>query len=505
MNRKALAILVILTVLLLAVLFVYYDHKLIDNIVQTAQDQQTPLTSDSGGGTAVAGGTAAANDTAATESSAISQTGTGTNTAGQPQEPEPLLNNEAVGVRYDSPEYDLKLNLCESQDKKTFIRMQYYLDGSGRINELDEESLPELAGLFEKRAGNADSEGGYKISQAMLNPIYGQLYILINDVPPGEYMQSSFYMIDLRDLSIKKLFYYPGRYGEMQFNKDFSLLAYSFGDPPLLSVHQEDNLVEVFDCKNAEYVVKGNLFMTKQHIIGTNSSNEVLYDFWFEGWDSLKVLKLKMGLRPLKAPDTEPVFKEVLYDISRNLLLDMNGGELKPEVPDNSAASSISTEESGDGSGGNTEKGNKAGSSASAGQTGSDAAIKATDSEPLKELKNFYIYLNSNDTYKKAMDMLGDGFTLRLGMLEQFGVTEINKNDISSEYNDDNINLYSELLKSANFDTIAKESTKGSLSTITYYQVMNIGEGSHSRQYLSAQLRLADGKWKITSIEDGVK
>ena len=103
------------------------------------------------------------------------------------------------------------------------------------------------------------------------------------------------------------------------------------------------------------------------------------------------------------------------------------------------------------------------------------------------------------------MDMLDDGFILRLGMLEQFGVTEINKDDISSEYNDDNINLYSELLKAANFDTIAGENTKGSQSTITYYQILNVGEGSHDRQYLSAQLRLADGKWKITLIEDGVK
>lgn len=503
MNRKALAILVILTVLLLAALFIYYDHKLVDNFVQTAQDQQTPEASDTGVegtavvGTAIVNGDTTGDDDAAIgESTAVSQSDGGTNTAGQPQATEALLNDEAVDVRYNTPGYNLKLNLCESTDKKTFIRMKFYMDGSERINELDEDSLPELAGLFDKRADNPGMEGGYKISQALLNPVFGQLYILINDVPPGEYMQSSFYMIDLKDLSVKKLFYYPGKYGEMEFNKDFSLLAYSFGDPPVLSVHQEDNLVEVFDCKNAEYMVKGNLYMPEQHIIGTNSSREVLYDFWFEGWNSQKVLKLKMGSRPLSAPDTEPVLTEVLYDISRNILLNMNGGELKPKVPDNSAASSISTEESGNSADNEPEKGSK---------SGSEAAVKPTDSEPLKVLKNFYINLNSADTYTKAMDMLDDGFVLRLGMLEQFGVTVINKEDISSEYNEDNINLYSELLKAANFDTIAKENTKGSLSTITYYQVMSLGEDSHERQYLSAQLRLADGKWKITSIEDGVK
>ncbi len=538
MNRKALAVIVILTVLLLAALFVYYDHKLVDNFVQTAEEQQTPEASNTGvDGTAI-GGTAvadAAGADAAGENSTVSQAGDGANTAGQPPAPEPVLNAEKVDVRYNSPEYDLKLDLSESPDKKTFIRMKYYLDGSERINELAEDSLPELAGLFEKRKENAGTEGGYKISQALLNPVFGQLYILINDVPPGEYMQSSFYMIDLKDLSVKKLFYYPGKYGEMEFNKDFSLLAYSFGDPPVLSVHQEDNLVEVFDCKNTEYAVKGNLFLPEQHIIGTNSSKDVLYDFWFEGWNTQKVLKLKMGMRPLNAPDTEPVLKEVLYDISRNLLLDMNGGELKHEVPDNSAASSISTEESDEGSDNEPEKSSMTGNGTNAGQTGSktttdrtdgkttagsqtgdgttgnpgkvgsDSAVKPTDSEPLKVLKNFYINLNSADTYTKAMDMLDDGFVLKLGMLEQFGVTAINKKDISSEYNEDNINLYSELLKAANFDTIAKENTKGSLSTIAYYQVMSLGEASHERQYLSAQLRLADGKWKITLIEDGVK
>lgn len=539
MNRKATAILVILTVLLLAALFIYYDHKLVDDFVQTSQVQQTPEASDTGiegtaavGTAGVNGGTPGADGDVIEGTTAASQAG-GADTTGRPQEPEPLLNDEAVDVRYNSPEYDLKLELCESPDKKTFIRMKYYMDGSERINELDEDSLPELAGLFEKRAENPGADGGYNISQALLNPVFGQLYILVNDVPPGEYMQSSFYMIDLKDLSVKKLFYYPGKYGKMEFNKDFRLLAYSFGDPPVLSVHQEDNLVEVFDCKNAEYVVKGNLYMPQQHIIGTNSSKEALYDFWFEGWNSQKVLKLKMGSRPLSAPDTEPVLTKVLYDISRNLLLDVNGGELKIKAPDNSAASSISTEEPDEGSGDDkagggktdggksynaattgskTAAGSKAGSGTSgdpgkagSNPAGSDAAVKSADSEPLKVLKNFYINLNSEDTYKKAMEMLDDGFVLRLGMLEQFGVTVINKEDISSEYNEDNINLYSELLKAANFDTIAKENTKGSLSTITYYQVMSLGEDSHERQYLSARLRLADGKWKITSIEDGVK
>jgi hypothetical protein len=103
------------------------------------------------------------------------------------------------------------------------------------------------------------------------------------------------------------------------------------------------------------------------------------------------------------------------------------------------------------------------------------------------------------------MELLDDGFILKLGMLEQFGVTLINKDDISSEYNDDNINLYSELLKAANFDTIAKENIKGDSSTITYYQVMNLGEDSHEKQYLSAQLKLNEDKWKIKLIEDGVK
>lgn len=511
MNRKKLALLVILVVLLLAALFAYYDHKLIDNTVQTSEDGQTAGAGSTDGdvATVIDGGTV--------------PTQAGTSPAGivpemsdQASGSETLLNNEAVGVGYNSPEYDLKLSLCEDRDKKTFIRIEYYKNGSSAISEIDEGSLPELAGLFEKRAAEPGSEGGYRISQALLNPVYGQLYILINDVPPGEYMQSAFYMIDLSDMSVRKLFYYPGRYGEMKFNKDFTLLAYSFGDPPLLSVYQEDNLVEVYDCKNAEYIVRGNLYVPEHHIIGSNSSDAVLYDFWFEGWNSAKVLKLKMDSRPLSALENEPVTREVLYDVSKNLLLDLNGNKLKPEIPDNSAASSVSFEAGGEDTG-HGETGGKAGNdTGSAGNktnsgspgnpdpAGSDSAVKPTDSAPLKTLKNFYIYLNSESTYKKAMDLLDDGFMLRLGMLEQFGVTTINKADISSEYNEDNINLYSELLKAANFDTMAKENTEGSQSTISYYQVMKLGENTQ-RQFLSARLVLTGGKWKITSIEDGVK
>lgn len=502
MNRTKQALLVILTVLLLAALFVYYDHKLIGNIVQTAEDQQTAGYKNSG-----TGDTSSVNGNTAGTQAEISPADIASDMSGQPDGSEPLLNNEAVDVVYNSPEYDLKLSLCESRDKRTYIRMEYCLKGLKTINELDEGSLPELAGLFEKRAENPGSKGGYRISQALLNPVFGQLYILINDVPPGEYMQSSFYLIDLGDMSVKKLFYYPGRYGEMKFNNDFTLLAYSFGDPPLLSVHQQDNLVEAYDCKNAEYVVKGNMFLPSHHTIGTNSREDILYDFWFEGWESARVLRLKMGSRPLNDPDTEPVMIEVLYDISKNILLDLNGNELKQEVPGDSQASSISIEATDDASKSGTKTVGKGGSGTSGDtdQTGSDSLVKPTDSEPVKVLKNFYIYLNSKDTYKKAMDMLDEKFVLRLGMLGQFGVTEINKTDISSEYNDDNINLYSELLKAANFDTIAKENTKDGFSTITYYQIMSLGEDSHQRQFLSAHLEKTDGKWKITLIEDGVK
>ncbi|HEX2947220.1 MAG TPA: hypothetical protein VHT96_14850 [Clostridia bacterium] len=524
MNKKILAVIIIITVLLLAALFVYYDHKLIDNMVQTGQEQQTaeglgPEGEVDSGGTGDTGNsnnTDGASDTGETGETtpATSPAGIGADASGRLTGPEALLSEEAVDVRYDTPEYDLKLSLCENQDKKTFIRMEYNLNGTRRSNELDEGSLPELAGLFGKRAETPGWEGGYGISQALLNPIFGQLYILINDVPPGEYMQSSFYLIDLADLSVKKLFYYPGRYGRMEFNGNFNLLAYSFGDPPVLSVHQEDNLIEVFDCKNVEYLVKGNLYMPDRRNIGKNSSNSVLYDYWFEGWNSPNVLKLKMGRRPLSAPDTKPVISGVLYDISKNLLLDSNGSELKPEAAvENTAESSVSTDTVGESSVSTSVSGvmgeNSASTSISEDTGGamgevSDSAIKPTDSEPLKTLKSFYSYLNSEKTYNNAMELLDDGFTLRLGMLEQFGVTEINKDDIFSEYNEDNINLYSELLKAANFDTIAKENTKGNLSAITYYQVMNLGADTAGRQYLSAQLKLMDGKWKITLIEDGV-
>ena len=495
MNKRKLTVLVILAVLVVAAAFIYYDTVLINRVKQTAQVPPNALDA-----------TAVDDDMIyQTEGSAIDsslENTTNSQYVSEVMQSESLIENEIIKVGYNTPEYELKLELCENSDKKTFVRMQYYLDGASTINELDEGDLPELAGIFKSRESEKSNVEAFKISQALLNPVHAQLYLLIQGAPLGAYTQASLYMVELNDMSVKKLFSYPGLYGNMAFNKDFSLLAYSFGDPPHLSNLQEDNLIDVFDCTSGEYIIKYNRD-SAGNILGKNSSPKYLYDYEFEAWQSVQVMKLRQATRPKKDVDSGLTQTGVLYDIEKNLLLNLDGSELKLvtastdstlsdnlDIADASNASGTGSNTAGDG----TETG-----SANQADTGTQGAI--VDSEPVKTLKSFYAYLATEEDYAKAMQLLDSSFRLRLNMLQQFGVSEILKSDIDA----DSASVYSELLKAAKFDTITKEILKDDICTISYYQLLGMSTDSQIRQLMSAQLKKSDKVWKIILIEDGVQ
>ena len=419
---------------------------------------------------------------------------------------EAFILNEKIEVENNTPEYELEMRMCEDRENRTFIRLQYYLNGVSTVNELEKGELSELSGTFETQAKTDSTADVFRIGQALLNPVHSQLYILIQGVTFNAYTQTSLYLVELGDMSVEKLFSYPGIYGKMTFNKDFSKLAYSFGDPPYLSNFQEDNLLEVFDCKNGEYIVKAN--RDKQgNIIGTNSNPAYLYDYEFTAWQSVHVLKLKQALRLKSDLDSGLMQNEVLYDIEQNLLLNTDGSEqeIKAASASNSTAAAGTTESEASGTEGNSNNssssdatGDKTGTG-STGHPATDAEVQ--DSEPLKVLKSFYTYLRSEQDYAKGMELLHNDFKLRLSMLKQFGADEITKNDINSE----DASLYSELLKTAKFDTIEKEVTGNDISTVTYYQILGLSTESQIRQLMSAQLKKSEKVWKIILIEDGIK
>jgi hypothetical protein len=190
----------------------------------------------------------------------------------------------------------------------------------------------------------------------------------------------------------------------------------------------------------------------------------------------------------------------VLYDIERNLLLNLDGSELKlvtkstdsapADDPDIADASGTDINAAGEG----TETGGAI-------QTDAGKQGAVVDSEPVKTLKSFYSYLASEDDYAKAMQLLDSSFRLRLNMLQQFGVSEILKSDIDA----DSASVYGELLKAAKFDTIANDVVKDNICTISYYQILRPSADSQMRQLMSAQLQKFDKVWKIILIEDGVQ
>lgn len=492
MGKSKVIIAITMVLLLFAAVLVYFDAGLIDKTRQAAQEPiDTRASADIG--------TVDKNAVPNTDSSTGGTTPESTGAFAAGTETRERVKSEKIDVNGNTPEYGIELKLCEGSDGRTYLSLQYYLNGIAKAEELDEGGLPELSGIFENREKEQNNANAFRVGQAILNPVHSQLYLLIKGAPLGAYYQSSFYLIELGDMSVKKLFSYPGLYGEMAWNKDYSLLAYDFGDPPHLSVLQEDNLIEVFDCKSGEYIIKNSRDLSG-NILGLNSNPNYLYDYEFESWQSLGILKLRQATRLKNDPDSGLIQTEVLYDIDRNLLLLPDGSE-QNLTSETAKDGTISGTAASDNPGVKPQgEESKTGTEKNAEKAGSvDADIMG--SEPVKMLQTFYEYLSQKDEYPKAMLLLDDDFQLKLTMLKQFGADYITKSDISI----DSASAYAELLKAAKLDTITKAEIKDNICTVSYYQILELSTDSKLRQFMSAQLKKNDGAWKIILVEDGIE
>ena len=494
-KAKRQLIVFVVAVMMLAAAIIYFDTRLLDHVKQASRQQEN-LADEEAGGTAgiLEPGVPPEDEEASGEDQETEEDG-----ADAGEEENLLIFRENVTVRYNTPEYDLALMLCENRDNKTFIRMRYYRDGASFVTELDQEQIPELTGIFENRGdagqGDGQQEGGqgqdpfpeedrpYAIGQALLNPVQGQLYLMVNGAQLDRYIQSYFYMVDLNDLSVKKLFSYPAKYGRMQFNRDFSKLAYSFSDPPKSGVYPENSLVEVFDCINAEFLVRGSR-KEDDSIIGKNSPAGYVYDYVFEGWHAADVLRLTQAARPSGDAGAEPVRSEVLYDIGRDLLLNPDGTEITAP-----------------GSAGTGGSGEDAGPAVTGGPGAAEGDTMDQD-DPVGQLKLFYKYLGSDADYPKALLMLADDFVFRMGMLTQFGIDEIRKSDI--EANQENAAMYAGFLKAAKFGSLVEVAMPdGNTAEISYTHTIALTGDSQFTQLMKARMEKQGENWVITLIEDG--
>ena len=261
MKRVKSVFALIVAVLIWAAAIIYIDSKLLDNITDTAQHS-----SGTGADSYLSGRGMNDEDPDDAGSDRVDAEDV---YAGS----EVLKSYEDVPVSCNTAEYDIRVRLCEDSSNRTFIRLEYYRDGITEINELDEEQIPEL------RAAQ------HSIGQALLNPVWGQLYLLVSGEPVGGYFKSCFYVVDLTDMSLERIFSHAARCGPMSFNSNFSMLAYGISAPAGMDDYKENEFIEIFDCENVRYLVKES---RKQDgaLIGSDIDLDFIFGYKFDGWSS---------------------------------------------------------------------------------------------------------------------------------------------------------------------------------------------------------------------------
>jgi hypothetical protein len=375
-----------------------------------------------------------------------------------------ILKSEDIEVKLNSPEYDLKVSLYEDSSKQTFLKLEYYIEGVGTVNEIDSAGIPEIKDIFEKRSKSPESNA-YKIMYAYLNTKFSKLYLFINNNVLEDIVQTSIYTVNLQDSPVKRLLSTQGKFTVPAFNKDLSLLAYSYFDSPLSSVFQEKILFEVIDCKTDDFVIKGSRDKAGSRIGNDRDSNSV-YDYSFISWKSNNSALLKQGVwSKSDAATITDTQTDVLFDIAKNRFFNTDGSEIKPD--DSNMVKPGSTK-------------------------------APAESEALKVLKSFYAYLSSENDYSKAMELLDPDFKLQLELLKQFGTDYIIKSDIDVG----EASIYGDILKAAKLDSIIKEEQKDGIYTIYYNQILAMNADSQIQQAMTAQIKKRNGSWKITLIKD---
>jgi hypothetical protein len=379
-----------------------------------------------------------------------------------------LINFEEIKVINNSPEYDLKVLLSKNSNGEEFISLEYYYNGVSISKELSSRQVPEIKGIFDKRAGESADKTGFRVKTACLNTKYSKLYLIIEVAVKQDFVDTSMYVVNLKEFAPKKLFSGTGRYTDIFFSRDFKYLGYSYFDSPAGSACRENSLVNIVRCETDEFVVRDSRNI-KGELIGNIKDLKNIYDLSFVSWDSDTVAKLKMTVNPkdgnkVESAKKEP--KEVLYDIEKNTLLSLDGSLLLEE---DKAPEKQETDR------------------------------QQNESGSVATLKSFYSYLSSEEDYGKGLDLLDSEFTLEIGILQQFGIEVLTKKDIDLK----SAPMYAEMLRLARLDTIVKEDSTESSSTIYYYQVFSLSEaGTELKQPLIAHLKKIDEKWTILEIKE---
>lgn len=390
------------------------------------------------------------------------ETGTGSGESPESNTVE-IIKSEEVKVFNNSPEYDFKAFIYRNSLNEVFLKFEYFNDGVGVVKELGVGEIPELESLEANNAGTG-GDSGYGVKAVYLNPKFSKAFFVVENKASADFVEAAIYSFKLKDFSSKKVFSTAGKFTGLLFTKNNKYMGFSYYDIPSSSVFQEDSLLEILNCENDEFIVKGSRD-AKGKLIGGDKDPKIIYDYIFLGWHSNSIAKVREVTLQKDASQKTKKERELLYDVEKNVFLNLDG---------TAAANSKGASKPG---------------------TAQDKA----ESDSIKTLKSFYVCLSSDSRYTEGMALLDADFKLQLSIFKQFGINELSKSDIDAK----SVSMYRDLLKMASLESIVKEEIKDNTSTIYYYQLFSSGEGSQTKQPLTAQLKKIDGKWKITLIKDG--
>ncbi len=371
-----------------------------------------------------------------------------------------------VRINNNSAEYDLKAILYANKSNETFLSLEYYVDGKSVKKDIGSSEMPEIEALLQKRSASSAS-GGYGVNAIDLNRELAKAYITIEGRPFNDNcVETAIYSYDLRDSRLNRIFAEIGNFSDILFNKDSTLMAFSYKDSSVSSKHQENSLVQILDMETDELIVTDSR-NTDGARIGNDLDTELVYDYTVKSWfsDTAIILLRQSWSASGSGEGTEPVGKDVIYDVTGNVFINEDGSVME----DNAKPSPAPTP-------------------------------TPADTAQVKTLKLFYSYSSSMDNYSKAMNLLDDSFTIELSILRPFGVDKLTKADLTPE----SVSYFKDLLKTAKLEKIVKEDNSvKDISTISYYQTFSLEEGVNTTLPLVATLKRSGGSWKIFSIIDG--
>lgn len=387
-----------------------------------------------------------------------------------------IVKSENIDVIGNSLEYDLKAATYENEAGNILIKLEYYLDGVGTVEELSQEQLPEIKDMFIKREGQA-SKKGYRIKQLYLHAKKAKVYLIIEGKDFGDEVETSIYSYTLGSGKPERLFNTRGNFSGPLFNRDMSYMAFSC---IITENNEEASLLQIVECETDEFIVNSNR-TAKDTPVGKKTEDGRKQDYLLVSWHTGKIVRLNLIIRSQgqhKIREGLSEAKEVLYDFTQDIFYDLDGKPLN-DSDDNENSLQKSESE-------NIQK---------------EQTTLKEESECIKALKEFYSYMSSQNEYQKAYDMLDENFVMQMNLLKQFGIAELRKQDMDIY----SFPLYAHLFKSARIESIVSEEMLDDSLTIIYFFQTFASEGSNEEIRMPVVFRMKkfETDWKILQITDG--